>query len=129
MSDKEEMIKQFFEYWNYSGKIKSLRSEYYIFEFKGRYAVLRPDNRFKRSYNITFFEQETLEKIMKLVQGKSSLTTAKLVNLKEVKMIFPEVDHKTRQLLLLQALFVLVCKGIAKMRKKGREISFSFINP
>lgn len=121
-----ENLQTFFKSWKYLGRVKSLRSEYCVFELDEYYAVIRPDNRFKNSYNVTFFEQQTLSKILELIQEKRNLTTAKIVNLNEVKIIFPDQDNKTRQLLLLQALFVLVCKGLAKMRKKGREISFSF---
>ena len=122
---KIESLKKIFANWKYLGQVKSLRSRYYVFELGNDYAIVRPDNRFKRGYNIVLFDCETIENLRRLYQGRRSLTTAKILNDKEVKQLFPIRDQKTRQLLLLQALLILACKGDAHVRKRGRELVFT----
>jgi len=125
MTEEIEDLKKIFSNGRYVGQVQSLRSVYYVFEFGDIYAVVRPDNRFKNGYNIVLFKHETVCRLHRLYQGKGGIRTRKILNDKEVKELFPMVDQKTRQLLLLQALLILVCKGCAFLHKRGRELVFT----
>jgi len=124
----QESFRRFFSNWKYLGEVKSLRSTYHIFELEEYFAVVRPDSRFKDSYNIAFLNKNIVNKMYELYCNERNLTTKKILNDRNMDVIFPRVDLKTRRLLILQSLLIIVSQGKAKMRKRGRTLSFSFLS-
>jgi hypothetical protein len=123
-----ESFRKFFSSWKYLGEVKSLRSTYYVFELEECFAVVRPDSRLKDSYNIVFLTKNIVNSIYELYCNERSLTTKKILGDRKMDAFFPNVDLKTRQLLILQSLLVIVSQGKAKVRRKGRTLSFSFLS-
>jgi len=125
MTTEIEDLKRIFSNGRYVGQVKSLRSTYHVFEFGDVYVIVRPDNRYKNAYNIVLFKHETIRHLQRLYEGRRGLRTRKILNDKEVRELFPMVNQKIRQLLLLQALLILACEGSASLHKRGRELVFT----